>query len=907
MKKGLLIISLFAFSIILISMVRADNFGYNYLDNAEVNVTGSTGALDGNASSICSGGEVLFGNGSCGVVGSGATSDIYVNESGDTMTGDLTLGNNKLNLSQFYIQEDAFGHVFKIVKGSIQAIGIVETGGVFSLNLAGNMTANYYMGDGSYLTNLPASNLNDSYHADEQIKEIQVDNGSLTWKLPAGDDFIVDLVNATGGAFIVKDKANTFMHVFTSMGSMVMQTGWWAPLADNTYDLGSGGGIPYGSVLRWRNLYLAGSIIGSASPQALNLNASGDIDAANIYLQENVTESPVVFMEYATGNISTSGNISADYYYGSGLHLTDISGGSADGDKLSVTYVVGASNSINTTRADYVCDGNEDEVEIMYALKNASVLGLGGRVVLLEGDYTINNTIDIPQNDLTLQGQGKGTRLVSAGDLTTLDTNGTDNTRIKDIYIKGSGSEANPNGCFEITGTTKDIIVEGVIVEDCGWKGIYSTTTNVEYGVISNSQAIDSGDDGFSIKASGMRLINNMARDNSGDGFFIDSMMRSVLTGNVAKDNAHHGFYLLNAQVTLATGNLAFVNDKTGFYFDRCDDSEITGNNAWRNENHGIYVRGENMVVIGNLVRENDYSDSGNYDGIYAYNFVFGVVSNNVVTGSDRYELNLDSTTKNNSIIGNFVNSPLTHTGDINDAGTDNYFSGNYDDEGTFYQGLGYGSIFHSDSANNMFVEHNFTATGSTFFEDNVRVGASTGEVITMDGDDLYLTGTCEIGDGLLVGIYDAYGYVSIKTQDTSEALNINGSINSLNDCGIPSAVFWAEENGGLDNAQYEWSFGNGATQDDLGILQVCPGVVTAMSVQCDVCTGSTSTVQVRINNTGTACQTDIDTTHSAGGKYGMDISCSNAFAQGDFLQFYTSDDAGTCQYCVATMWVRYD
>ncbi len=155
----------------------------------------------------------------------------------------------------------------------------------------------------------------------------------------------------------------------------------------------------------------------------------------------------------------------------------------------------------------------------------------------------------------------------------------------------------------------------------------------------------------------------------------------------------------------------------------------------------------------------------------------------------------------------------------------------------------------------------------------------------------------------------------SVITSVTADGLNVYGDFNITgygsiadwaNDCGIPSAMLYAEESVGLDTG-YEWSMGNGATLDGIGTLQVCSGVITAMSVQCDVCTGTTSTVEVRVSNSGTNCQTDIDTVSTGTGKHGFMINCVDTFSAQDFIQFYTLDDTGVCIGCVATAWVRYD
>ncbi|RLC39843.1 MAG: hypothetical protein DRH33_01795, partial [Candidatus Nealsonbacteria bacterium] len=60
-------------------------------------------------------------------------------------------------------------------------------------------------------------------------------------------------------------------------------------------------------------------------------------------------------------------------------------------DKKGPTIIVAASDSTSTSRADYVCDGTDDQVEINNAI-NSLPPGIGGTVLLLEGTYYISST-----------------------------------------------------------------------------------------------------------------------------------------------------------------------------------------------------------------------------------------------------------------------------------------------------------------------------------------------------------------------------------------------------------------------------------------------------------------------------------------------------------------------------------
>jgi len=74
----------------------------------------------------------------------------------------------------------------------------------------------------------------------------------------------------------------------------------------------------------------------------------------------------------------------------------------------TATIVVAANDSLHKNMADYVCDGTADDVEIQAAL-DALPAG-GGKVVLLEGEYSIASTINLSDYQ-TLEGQGFNTIL----------------------------------------------------------------------------------------------------------------------------------------------------------------------------------------------------------------------------------------------------------------------------------------------------------------------------------------------------------------------------------------------------------------------------------------------------------------------------------------------------------------
>jgi len=156
-------------------------------------------------------------------------------------------------------------------------------------------------------------------------------------------------------------------------------------------------------------------------------------------------------------------------------------------------------------------------------------------------------------------------------------------------------------------------------------------------------------------------------------------------------------------------------------------------------------------------------------------------------------------------------------------------------------------------------------------------------------------------------------GNIGINDSDPGEKLEVDGNIKATgriytdSACGVSGAVFTVEESAGLDSNNYEWSFGNGGMQDDNGTRQACPGIITAMSVQCDSCNNAGSTVEIRVSNNETDCQCDLSAGGAGVGAGCIATGCADAFDAGDFLNVYTIDDPGVCQYCTTTWWVSYN
>lgn len=87
------------------------------------------------------------------------------------------------------------------------------------------------------------------------------------------------------------------------------------------------------------------------------------------------------------------------------------------GGPYTITVAAADTPGVLKERADFVCDGTADQVEINLAIEAAaSSLGLGGKVQLMVGQFGLTDSIVIPPAlGFTLSGVGIGTLLASGG------------------------------------------------------------------------------------------------------------------------------------------------------------------------------------------------------------------------------------------------------------------------------------------------------------------------------------------------------------------------------------------------------------------------------------------------------------------------------------------------------------
>lgn len=112
-------------------------------------------------------------------------------------------------------------------------------------------------------------------------------------------------------------------------------------------------------------------------------------------------------------------------------------GGGAGNGRPYATKVVAASdsNATDAANADYVCDGVDDHVQINAAL---AVLSGGGRVLLLDGTFTLGGPVTLVSN-CEVAGMGMyATRLTATGSVRLLDGQSVTGVVVRDLALAGT-------------------------------------------------------------------------------------------------------------------------------------------------------------------------------------------------------------------------------------------------------------------------------------------------------------------------------------------------------------------------------------------------------------------------------------------------------------------------------------
>ena len=315
------------------------------IDSGNLRTTGlisATGNITGN---------FFVGNGSqlTGIVSSYGNANVVANlaalgSNPVSTTGNITGGNINATVVS--------------ATGNVQA-GNLRTTGLISAS--GNVTGNFFVGNGSALTGIVSSYGNANVVAN--LAALGSNPVSTTGNITA--NYFIGNGSALTGITSSYGNANvaTFMAAFgsntiTTTGNIVAGNVLLGPIGivSTNGNVTAGNLTVNGLINTSGSLSLTGNISASGNVTAGNVllgpigivSTNGNVTAGNLTVNGLINTSGSLSL---TGNISASGNVTGNYYIGNGSLLSSITGANVSGTVANATYATTAGSATTATSA----------------------------------------------------------------------------------------------------------------------------------------------------------------------------------------------------------------------------------------------------------------------------------------------------------------------------------------------------------------------------------------------------------------------------------------------------------------------------------------------------------------------------------------------------------------------------
>lgn len=273
----------------------------------------------------------------------------------------------------------------------------------------------------------------------------------------------------------------------------------------------------------------------------------------------------------------------------------------------STTLVVAANNSTEKSKqsADYVVpNGAVDAQVTINAAINALPTG-GGKIVLLEGTYTVNNSVVLKDN-VTLEGLGDSTILKLAPSSSRITLIVNQNTTVGNSNI-----------------TVSKLTLDGVRTSSIDGLGIHFT--KVTNSVVSNL----------------------LTKDFYSSSISLNNCIEVIFAENRCKGNADGLWVSGDSKHMTIVGNVCISNTGRGIQFNGTHSSII--GNVSNSGSFGILVFGDYNTVANNYC-------GNNATGINASSGVsYCVIANNVCLDNSSFGINLSGNNSHNTVTGNVL------------------------------------------------------------------------------------------------------------------------------------------------------------------------------------------------------------------------------------------------------------
>lgn len=487
-------------------------------------------------------------------------------------------------------------------------------------------------------------------------------------------------------------------------------------------------------------------------------------------------------------------------------------------------------------RADAVCDGTGDEVEINAAI--AALSATGGRVMLSEGSFYLANPIVSDLDNIAIEGAGEGTLLLQQNGSTALTAhvilgntrNVKHNTLMKlKIYGRRDGSPAPATGDGVLINGS-NVTVRDVYVLQIPANGVRlsSLSAGVFENLLDNVYVQSVGTDGIVLDAntSNCELLRCYVAGGQQSATTTSTTLIASPFGRYGFYNqgtqnkfiACHaywctwGIYAPSANGVQVLGGEWETCTTGGIYIDNCFNGRVIGAVLYDNLGDGIWLgtNAHGVQVADNWVGPSNRVGLVTH-GIRLSHAYRCVVSGNIIAqvASGGMGIYLDSTSDHNNVFGNNI-SPMgtSASGDggkaiyLYDSAQYNFITQNLV-EGTITEGFG-----GTGSPNNNLIQDNDITWGGAFAGVggfNSKMRRNTGTALTES------TGTATIASGstFVTVTHNAKGLASGTPPAAINVTPTNGlgSASKFWITGASNTVFTINVNvdPGASGATFQW------------------------------------------------------------------------------------------------------
>lgn len=347
----------------------------------------------------------------------------------------------------------------------------------------------------------------------------------------------------------------------------------------------------------------------------------------------------------------------------------------------AATIIVAASDSLHPERADYVCNGVADDVEIQAAID--ALPAVGGTVLLLEGNYNISNTIASVSN-LSFQGYGAIITLANNADLDMLSfpSDGKDIT-IEGFIFDGNGA----NQSVHSSDIIRTLVGEGVAMHITVHNNRFQ---NANYDTVSFDDHVDSLIDnnyfyncghvhirdhsssrdvisnntfdtwlysGINVEGRGTTVVNNGFINWSDSEIPAIRVTTSDAISNIIIGNVFYGSGIGRGIIVMAeaAGLKGLIISNNIFYsltyaINQAGSNTLIKGNSFIECGNAIHIGGLDRVsIISNL-----FTDCN--EGVRHYQSIGGIISNNMFDTIGTYAIRLEAGAYTNITNNTFVN-----------------------------------------------------------------------------------------------------------------------------------------------------------------------------------------------------------------------------------------------------------